>query len=321
MILFVTGQYAGAQYIHPLLEKWSGIYTTRWQLVATSSSCKYWDECGVSYTNYKETSSDTISLFLDTIKPTLVVISASATVELEYIFTIEAKKKNIPTASYIDIWTNYSARFQYKDRPIYPDHVLAIDDRCAEELTAEGVPENIIKIIGQPYLEKVAADDPVLGNNLLIVSQPIRKYYKNDFGYDETEFLNLCLNAVEKLGLNHVHITRHPDDVGYELESIPSDVTCTIGKGIVDVAKSHTVLGMFSMQMIVGYLWGRKVISIQPGLCKNDPSPLSRWGLIPRLDKVEDIVTLINEPNVNNNMELKDNLKGSVERLELFCLG
>ncbi len=49
-----------------------------------------------------------------------------------------------------------------------------------------------------------------------------------------------------------------------------------------NVVNSHTVIRMFSMQMIVGYLWGRKVASIQPDLSENDRSPLSRWGFIPQ---------------------------------------
>ena len=59
MILFVTGQYASAQYIHPLLKKWSSLNSPKWHLVATGASSKYWDDANVNY--------NLIENFLDTI--------------------------------------------------------------------------------------------------------------------------------------------------------------------------------------------------------------------------------------------------------------
>jgi len=42
MILFISGQYAGAQYIHPILETRLIKKSFKWNLVATGTSCKYW---------------------------------------------------------------------------------------------------------------------------------------------------------------------------------------------------------------------------------------------------------------------------------------
>ncbi len=321
MILFVTGQYAGAQYIHPLLERWSKIDSPNWQLVATGTSCKYWDEKGISYYDFCESSSESVPHLLDLVKPSLVVVSTSASIILEYVFIIEAMKKKIPTASYIDIWNNYRDRFQYDRETIFPDYVLAIDDRCASEMIAEGIPEDIVKVIGQPYLENVVLEMPAIGNHLLITSQPIRKYRKHSLGYDETIFCDVCIKAVEQLNIDQVYISRHPDEQTVLEKKNIKGVIWTVGKGVDDVASSHTVLGMYSMQMIIAYLWGRKVASIQPGLCGVDPSPLSRWGLIPKLDDVEDVVSFISKPKNNiQNIDLKENLLGSTERIEKFCL-
>jgi len=321
MIVFVTGQYAGAQYIHPLLSKWSRNTNRKWKLVATNTSCYYWDKLEVPYINLIGISSEKVSLLLDRLKPTLVVVSASANIELEYLFIIEAKKKKIPSASFIDTWTNYSARFRYKGTSIYPDHVLAIDEHCAEEMANEGIPENIIKIIGQPYLESIANDIPDLGEDLLITSQPISKYYKNSLGYDETDFLNICVNAVEKVNYEKVVLTKHPDEELSYIQSKNSNITYRVGKGLTDIAQSHTVLGMFSMQMIIAYIWERKVASIQPGLKTDDPSPLSRWGLIPKLHNENEVLEFISEPYDINNIELISVLKNSNDRFELFCDG
>ena len=322
MILFVTGQYAGAQYIHTLIKKWSCYGSPKWRLVATSSSCEYWDKCGVSYETINPESDNAIFSYLDLIKPSLIVVSTSANVLLEYLFITEAKKKNISTASFIDIWSNYRARFQYEGKELYPDHVLTIDDRCAEEMVSTGIPGNIIKIIGQPYLEEVATSIPALGGSVLIVSQPISKHYKQSLGYDENIFWNVCLKSIEELNIQNIYATRHPAE---EIDIAPpavKGVTWAVGKGVADVAACHTVLGMFSMQMIVGYLWGRKVASIQPGSSKDDFSPLSRWGLIPKFENSDEIVEFLNEENnINYDHKFRECFMGSVERLEKFCIG
>lgn len=84
------------------------------------------------------------------------------------------------------------------------------------------------------------------------------------------------------------------------------------------------------MQMFLGYLLGRRVASIQPKILNIDLFPLSRWGFIPRLKTVEEVIKFIensntsfnNFPNKNNQNEKFDQfqLNGSLNRLELFCL-
>ena len=84
------------------------------------------------------------------------------------------------------------------------------------------------------------------------------------------------------------------------------------------------------MQIFIGYLLGRKVASIQPKIKNQDIFPLSRWGLVPRLETVEDIIKFIeNNDNQFDNFQNKNvrssevdqfQLSGSLERLELFCL-
>ena len=83
-------------------------------------------------------------------------------------------------------------------------------------------------------------------------------------GYDETSFLNTVIPVIEQAGKLHSLYNNYPDSdpALYKGNSIKLEQ----GKGIDDIKNSHTVLGMFSMQMVIGYLWGRKVASIQPNL-------------------------------------------------------
>ena len=72
---------------------------------------------------------------------------------------------------------------------------------------------------------------------------------------------------------------------------------------------------MFSMQMIINYLWGRKVASIQPKSLKNDYSPLSLWGLIPALENEDEIAEFIARKNYYKNYKYKKLLKDRLDQL------
>jgi len=326
MILFVSGQYAGAQYIHPILVKLSFKKRFKWNLVATGASCKYWNESKIEYNKIKYYTANKVSNYIDLIKPKLIITSASNDIELEHLFILEAKKKSITTASFIDVWTNYLSRFRYKEKFIFPDHILAIDNRCKEEMIKEGIPQNLIKIIGQPYLEDISKNVPCLGQNILFAGQPIKKYFGNNLGYNETDFKKICLKTLKKIGNYNVLNTKHPEEASYEINKnlgVPSRK----GRGYKDVADSHTVLGMFSMQMIIGYLWGRKVASVQLKSLKTDLSPLSRWGLIPVLKNEDEVVEFVAQKNYYKNYKYeklsKDRLDqlgipGSIKRFQKF---
>jgi hypothetical protein len=321
MILFLTGQYAGAQYIHPLLKRWGEQASDTFELIATGPSCQYWDEAVVPYRVINDASPAGIAEYLVRLKPSLVVLSASATIDLEYAFIVAAADESIPTASFIDIWSNYKARFMRQGRPVFPDQILAINEDCVAEMVAEGIDERKIVVVGQPYLEGICTDTPALGFDTLLVSQPIRKHRGRSLGYDETDFLNTCLPAVERARIENVVATRHPDEEPAPPSAGSRYITWREGRGFDDLVDCHTVLGMFSMQMIIGYLWGRRVASVQPGLIGVDPSPLSRWGLIPRLKNTDAVADfLLTDDRKGCESGLADDLGGSLDRFESFCM-
>ena len=319
MILFVSGQYAGAQYLHPLLKKWSIEGFIKWCLIATGPSKMYWDDNKVKYKEITNYTSNKISDYIDLVKPKLIIISASANVELEYQFILEAKKKLIPTATFIDIWANYIERFKYKGMLIFPNHILAIDSYCRNEMIKEGIPKNLIRIIGQPYLESILKKRQKLGNKVLLASQPINKNQGRRLGFNEKDFQGICNKIVDIIGNKNILATKHPNEFNLKTKH-KNRILWTNGNGIDDIIKSHTVLGMYSMQMVVGYLWGRKVASIQPGLRQKDPSILSRRRLIPRLKNSNEVLEFLNKKKFNSNNNLiKKSLIGSIKRLEKFC--
>jgi len=263
---------------------------------------------------------DRVTNYINKIKPSLILVSASANIDLEGFFITASKEQGIITASFVDIWANYLMRFKHDGELIFPDNILAIDKKCAEEMVSDGIPQNLIRIVGQPYLESLTKNIPILGSKTLFTSQPIKKYSNDNLGYNETDFWEICLQAIKKLGNDKILATLHPEEEIKAVKEANSNIIWSAGQGIKDIINSHTIIGMSSMQMMVGYLWGRKVASVQPCLRKEDPSPLSRWGLIPLLEKSDELVRFLQEKKMpDSNESFKKNLIGSNERLEIFC--
>lgn len=317
MLLFVAGQYAGGQYLAPLANRWGDASPVSWKVVTSGPSANYLKEQGIAFERLTGPPATCAASVLDATAPSLVVLSASVGDEYERAFVIEAKKRGVPTARALDMWSNYRERFLYDGEMVLPDYILAMDERCAWELEEDGIPSERIRIIGQPYLEQVAAMRPPLGENVLLPGQPIAKYWQRNLGYDERDFWTIVFAGIQMSGEKNVVATRHPD----EGELPESRFSWTQGRGLKDVSASHTVLGMYSMQMMVGYLWGRKVASVQPGLEVEDPCPLSRWGMVPILQtpkEVSDFLLQSHDQALGN--DLREMLEGSLDRLEAFCL-
>ena len=190
----------------------------------------------------------------------------------------------------------------------------------------DGIPQNLIKIIGQPYLESISKKIPPLGQNLLIVGQPIKKYFGKKLGYDEVDFKKICLKAIKKKN-EYILYTKHPEEIDRNIQ-LNYKFISRKGKGFNDVANSHTVLAVFSMQMIIGYLLCRKVASVQPKVLKFDPSPLSRWGLVPMLNNIDEIKKFISKDSfIKKKSTLKMlskyrfnqlGITGSIKRFQRF---
>lgn len=322
MIIFVTGQYAGAQYLYPLIKKWQSQYGNhpKYKIVATGASVNFWQQFDVDYITIEGGHRYSVDDYLDELSPRLIILSASGSEELEHLFILSAKSKKITTASFIDTWTNYKNRFIYNNQDLYPDIIISIDEKCTEEMIMDGIPSEIIQEIGQPYLEDVCQNIPLLGNDILVPLQPINRTRGTNLGYDENDFFQIIIDMMDISGAcEKIHVTSHPSDIS----NLPNQELIDVGQGIEDVKNAHTVIGMFSMQMIIGYLWGRKVASVQPNLKASDPSPLSRWGIVPRIKDSEELIKFINSPisisSVSRRDELIKILYGSIDRLDQFC--
>lgn len=193
-----------------------------------------------------------------------------------------------------------------------PSKVLVMDELSREKLIEEGVPEKNIAITGQPYLEffssmirNISEDDikkykrqmKILENEKIIVyaSEDISKMFcdteeKYYWGYNEkTTFKQIknVLNIEKEIAENTKVIIRpHPkEDIDYWKRFIENDKS---GKYVLDekssskllIAVADLIIGMQSMFLLESALSEKPILSVQIGLCRENPLILDEMGVV-----------------------------------------
>lgn len=341
MILFVVDQVAGAEYIFPLLHKWRETAYSEWKVVCSPISASFLTRHLIDCTVLANPTIEEVKKIVDQSSPAKAVLSSSGGSLLEEIFLLELKKRRIPSFMFIDCWVNYSKRYERKNSQgevfkFYPDKILTIDQKAKDEMIVDDIPEELIKVIGQPYFEYClsAVNDRVLvkdGESLLLLTQPLSRYYEQRLGYDEKIFVKVCLNVWKELNKDwaKLSIVVHPaEDCEWYLKIISQySPSIKILRGdYCDLKAYSLVVGMFSSMMIQSLLAGVNTVSLQPGARGEDMSFLSRHGYIRRFTTSEDFYNFLKDyadcagGDLNMVNKLKSSLKGSCERFEGFLL-
>ncbi len=260
--------------------------------------------------------------FLQEISPDVVFTGTSADDYTEKYLWNAAKKQGITSIALIDSWINYGIRFSeysLKDLSFYyenkefkymPDYILVIDDYSKQEMIKEGIPENIIYVTGQPYLQYVQ-------NRILQIDEKEVKEYKRRIGCSEKQKLivyasddisktyndsldNLYWGYNEKTIFSYVYralndlnseefvliIRPHPkEDIEYwsnVVRRIPQMkvIIDRSTSGDVIIKSADLIIGMQSMFLVEAALAYKEVVSLQIGCKREEPFILSKLGVI-----------------------------------------
>ena len=258
-------------------------------------------------------------------------------ISLDKRLVIWAKKNNIPSVSIIEHWSWYRKRFQANDKLILPNYILVNDQLAFAAAIAEGLPECILRSLGNPHLESLSSQSldflkavelkekyhlPKNKRLLVFVSEELKNVFKSgtpdDLGYDEFEVIK---SLILQLSIDdHLVIKLHPEeDLGkydcFKSESITVLRVCPL----VDLAiLADSVVGMASMLLLELSIYRNDIISFRPNalqkfigeeLCLTVPVRTSG-----ELNQV-----LCNR--VAAKQSLRDYFLGSRQRIEEFLLG
>lgn len=321
-ILFVVGQSATVAYLAPVWRRWlkSGV-TSSWRVLAGPAAAQRIEYERLEGLPWRAIESDSVielKRCLGEWRPECLVMSASFS-QVERAAILFAEQQCIPVARIIDTWYGYRRRLLWcEDQIRLPDRLLVIDEAARTQAIAEGIPEGIQVVVGQPAWECVERYPPGDRRDILFVSQPIERFYGTSLGYTERTVWQLFRETIQSYPklVRKVYYAAHPDD-----DMLPPDdhQIQIVDSGLLTLPKVGSVVGMFSSLVADALLSGRHVVSFQPGAIGSDMCAFGRTSLVPRALAPDELAQALQQPSPNI-AELRKVLRDSASRVEDFCL-
>jgi hypothetical protein len=270
-----------------------------------------------------EITPDTVLAFLEGIMPDAIITGTSADDYAEKYLWLAAGKLGIPSMAIMDQWVNYGIRFskygvsginEYlnnRKHPYLPTRIIMMDEYARQEIVSEGLPDERIRVCGQPYFEQLLNFTKAKGTEtalldekyglskkdfvVVFASEPITCTYGDNahyWGYTEKTIFSSLAVALEAVARETgrkiaVIIRPHPKENPGGLAEIAAD-RCKSITWHIDadshpwtlISRADLVCGMSSMFLIESLIIGKSTCSIQIGLCRNNPFVLDRRGIL-----------------------------------------
>lgn len=219
--------------------------------------------------------------------------------DIEIKAIIAAKKYNLNTIAILDYWSNYKSRFYYEGSFIFPDNIFVMDEHAKNEAIEDGIPSNIIRIVGQPYLDKFINKEKKVSRKrtgFLFISQPLHKLYDVSLGYNEYLVMEDLLKIAE-ITKNQLYIKFHPKD-DKNFISMYKKYSIEENKSIFD--SFELIIGMSSMMLLELSLLGENVVSYQPNLIGQDLCITNRLKITKGIYCFKDLFDFVNSKQYRN---------------------
>jgi hypothetical protein len=196
-----------------------------------------------------------------------------------------ARENGVPSLAAVDFWSNTARRFLEG----MPDRIGVIDAEQAEEARVAGLAPAIIT--GHPGLAAISelpAREETGPLEVVFFSERIAddvaEGVNPDFGFDETTACRLVIEAAAEAARQGVPVNLtvkfHPynDPASFRTRlgafEEPAGLTVSWIEERMPVAEvvagTDLVTGMVSIAMVESALMGRPVVSVQPGLCREN---------------------------------------------------
>lgn len=315
-LLTICGDPGGTKAVVPVISDFTT--DGRMQVInfAYNEATDIMAQCGLPFTSIPDQADTSWAMRqIYAIAPSILITSTSFNAAgWEKYFTAIAKELGIPSLAILDFWFNYALRFSDTNgKMIYlPDRIAIMDERARREMIKEGFDSERLIITGQPAfdslvacrrsftLERKAALRDSLGVNsagllILFASQPLGDLYGRDssnprfLGYDERSVLKSLIKALDNISiLSGKRITLlvrpHPRERGTraynDLAPLSIDVVVSSdGSGREWAMAADMVSGMNTELLVEACYLGCIVVSLQPGLRKQNALPTNDWGL------------------------------------------
>lgn len=307
------------------------------------------DEIISEYPEYEALCRDLIMQY----RPDLILIGTSRIYSIERELTKQAKIKGIPVIAVLDYWAFYEERFLNKakqsDTDYLPDRLCIMDKTSFKEIVSKTrLPENILRITGNPYLDNIREGAAKYENNssvksslglsgesrvITFVSEPLALDFGDglnsfsgelgDFlGYTETDVFNALKDILSDISQEFKEkidfiIKLHPRETKefalMESEYLkPRLFRDEDPREIISI--SNIVIGMISMLLFEAALMGRKVYSYQPNLRQPDFCITDKLGLSRLISDERQLRAVLKQEIASPRQKIPINIDDYIQR-------
>jgi hypothetical protein len=213
----------------------------------------------------------------------LVLCGSSGAADLERRAVRAARAAGVRSAVWLDHWRGFRVRFLLDGELVLPDEVW-VSDEYAERLARAELPEADVRLVGNPYLEDMAASVHALerprdgGERVLYVTEPSSVTAAaatgdpRGWGYTEFEALDACLAVLaRRTAPPRVRVRMHPAEPAGKYDELlgayAGRLAVEVGAGhslAEDCAWAQTVIGCETMALVVAVAAGRRVVTSLP---------------------------------------------------------
>lgn len=281
---------------------------------------------------YKLEGEESLCDFLLDIKPDAVVTGTSLDDYTERYLWSAAEKLQIKSYAVLDQWTNPGIRFSkygYGQKDIYerchkhiyyPWRILVMDELAKTLLIKDGIVESRIVVTGQPHFgciqKKYQQAQEVYDKrywNIVYVSEPISQNYDDGktelyWGFDEKTIFFQLYDSLTKIvpylpKKVRIIIRPHPREISDNWKKVDGALECEDLKIIVDAKNDNfsilksadIVCGMSSMFLIEAAICQKPILSVEIGLCRENPFVLDKVGICSSVVTKEELLRQLKE--------------------------
>ena len=214
------------------------------------------------------------TLNFDLLKPKeikfIIVGSTHNKNSLDYELLKWGKTNKIITVLIIEHWTNIEQRVSFIEKFFFPDQIWVNDNYVKNCLINLNINENIIRIVGNPVLEKQINynfSNPDQFKAILFISEEMNSSeinLKSKYGFDEYEVVRFILNNRKLETL--LYIKLHPAENKNKYDAFSQFPNVKILRNIPDekIMNDSFIVGMNSILLLELSLRGYFIYSYRP---------------------------------------------------------
>lgn len=205
------------------------------------------------------------------------------------------KKAKVPTLLLLDYWVHYALKLcDASNASVYPDYYIVMDELARKEAIREGVPSNILHVLGHPGLDRFVRykRERRLKDSsewkALFLSQPLSQLHGQSLGYTEQNVLDDCILALHSKKDWSLYVKFHPKDnmaykQSYNDRSVQGDL-------IEILPEYDLIIGMNTMGLLHAVLMDLPAVSYQPNLRQADMCITNKLGLTKLVTSYEELL-------------------------------